>query len=430
MTGKITTKLNRSDWIALITLGLLAILYRWNLSTLPFHPDESTQIYMSKDFNQLFTDPLGLSWDGDEALTDQERIRAIDAPLAKYLIGAARGLGSTAPLEADWNWAASWEENAAAGALPTKSQLMICRGAVTLALLAGLWFFYLAIKKILPESLAAAGLILLGLNPLVLLHGRRAMSEGVLLFGIAFFLWAATRDKRSPWLIGLALGLAINAKHTAAGLLPAAFYAICLVPEGEASLKRVGARILPFILAAGLVTAVLNPFYWRDPIKAIRVGLEARSALAAGQRTDHEQALGLEEAGPLIRSTALLAQVYLTPPQTEEVGNYLVETRDSKGAYLANPLHSWGRGWIMGGIFLTLSLTGFGLAITGIRNLSNEKARNTWVWILAGLGSFLILLIPLPWQRYLIPLLPFGTAWAMRGVSPLFRKTRTDLPNE
>ena len=52
---------NHGGFIAL--LGLLTIYYFGGLAQVPFHPDESTQIYMSSDFDQLLSDPLSLTWD-------------------------------------------------------------------------------------------------------------------------------------------------------------------------------------------------------------------------------------------------------------------------------------------------------------------------------------------------------------------------------
>lgn len=409
-------------WIGIAVIGLLAGLYFWNLAAVPFHPDEATHIYMSKDLARLFRQPGSLAWQGELPLSSEERIRAIDAPLTKYLIGTARGLSSTPALEADWDWSESWLENASAGALPSRDQLWISRAAVTASLLAGLWFYYLALRAHFPPPLCILGTLLLGLNPLITLHGRRAMSEGALIFGVGFFLWAATRENRNPWLIGLALGLAINAKHTAAALLPAGLFAASLIRDHQKDWKRILFRISQFAAAGALVATALNPFYWRQPLPALRVGLEARGTLARLQKADYSEQLGLEGASPVTKSAALLANAYFTKPQTEEVGNYLAETGPSRANYLANPLSSWGRGWIAGGIFLILSMTGFTLTVLQLGRRPTSRQENSLIWLLSSLGAFLILLFPLPWQRYILLLLPFSTYWALAGILPLYRQ--------
>ena len=70
--------------------------------------------------------------------------------------------------------------------------------------------------------------LLLGLNALVLLHDRRAMAEAALTFGVLLALWSFLTGKRHPWLIGLGLALAFNAKQTGLVLLPVGLLAVAL----------------------------------------------------------------------------------------------------------------------------------------------------------------------------------------------------------
>ncbi|MFL7814218.1 MAG: hypothetical protein AB8I40_11140 [Anaerolineales bacterium] len=419
----------RADWIALGLILLLAIFYILTLPQVPFHPDESTHLYMSRDLSTFFQDPQALVWDGSLPLSDEQRIRAIDAPLAKVWIGIGRGIFSVPALQADWNWSASWAENGDRGALPSPRQLLISRGAVTLALAAGLWLFYLAVKKTLPSYAGLAAVVLLGLNPLVLLHGRRAMSEGILLFSLGFFLWTATREKRQPWLIGLAFALALNAKHTALGLLPAALYAVSLVPGQKPQPGRIASRSLRFLLAAAVLTALLNPFYWRQPVQALQVGLESRFSLSRQQEIDHLSAIGTDQLTVGQRGLALVANTFITSPQTEEVGNYLAETRQSRQEYLSNPVNSWGRGPIAGGALLILSLLGFALTVKQLVSQPDEGHPTRLIWILSTLGLVLVLFLPLPWQRYVIPLLPFSVFWIISGLVPLVDGLRRERPS-
>jgi len=417
MIDRLNDKGRISDWITLGLILLLAIFYILTLPSLPFHPDESTHLYMSKDLFTYFRDPPALSWDGTAPLDSEERIRAIDAPIAKYLIGGTRGLFSVPALQADWNWSASWLENKQAGALPTDHQLLVARAAITLPLVVGLWFYYLTLKRSLPGYAGAAAIVLLGLNPLVLLHSRRAMSEGVLLFSLGFFLWAATSQKRQPWLIGLAFAVALNSKHTALALLPAALYAVSLVPNQRNSLAKSGARILQFGLVAAALTILLNPFYWQQPLQALRIGLDARMSLARQQGIDHLAPGGRDQLEVGQRAAALLANTFVAAPQTEEVGNYLKATQQSRQAYLTNPVYTWGRGLIGGGILLIFTLVGLIVTALQLPSLSGTQKTNTWIWILSTLGMILILLFPLPWQRYAVPLLPLSVFWIISGLA-------------
>ena len=409
-------KLGWADWAALGIILLVTGLYTLTLPDVPFHPDESTHIYMSKDISE---NPLSLAWDGSLPLSPKERYRAIDAPLARYLIGIVREIFSIPPLGADWNWSFSWEENLSAGALPTKGQLLFSRSGMTLLLPFSLGFFYLSLKTILPAPPSLAAVTLLGLNPLLLLHGRRAMSEGLLIFGITLFLWAATRAKRNPWLIGLALGLAVNAKHSALGLFPAALLALIVLPEGFLGLKKGLFNSLKALLVAGVAILLFNPFYWKHPLGALEVGFKTRIRLADEQQEDYLGQLGLDENPLRATIPGLILNTYLTPPQTEEVGNYLVETEQSKDRYLSNPLHNWGRDLISGSILAALSLAGIGFAFW---NYSEKKALvkiNTLIIALATAGMGIFTVILLPWQRYVLAILPFAFCWIGFGLAPL-----------
>jgi hypothetical protein len=414
------------DWATLGVILLLAVFYGWTLMDIPFHPDESTHIYMSSDFSKLFSDPLGLSWEGSPPLDNEERIRAIDAPLAKYIIGLIREIFSIPPLDSDWDWSLSWEENRSAGALPSARQLLFSRAAITAMLPISLWIYYLALKKILPAIPSLAAVTLLGLNPLLLLHGRRAMSEGILICGIALFLWSITRDKRNPWLIGLALGFAINAKHSALGLLPAAFLAVCLLPDQNPDLKKTALNILKISLVIVITSLLLNPFYWKQPIAALNTGLKARFSLAKEQQEDH-----LIQPGKL-RTTipGLILHTYFTSPQTEETGNYLIETQDVRESYLATPLHSWGRDKLSGSILLTLTLAGIGYVFWAFSDKEPAERNIFLIVALATLGISGFAVFLLPWQRYIMPLLPFTFCWVAAGLTPFIKSITKGLTPE
>ena len=408
-------KIAKVDWVALLIIVLLSLFYFGSLTQVPFHPDESTHIYMSKDSSQ---NPLSLAWDGVLPLSNEERIRAIDAPLAKYLIGLVRGIFSISPLEADWMWGLSWEENSSAGALPSDKQLLYARSGITILLPMGLWLYYLALKKVLSPIPSLAAVLLLGLHPLVLLHGRRALSEGPLFLGIALFLWAATREKGNPWLTGLALGIAVNAKHSSLGLIPAAVLAASILPFHATDLKIYAGNLLKIAFATLLIVLMLNPFYWKYPLKALNAGSEARFSLAREQQEDYLGRFSLGKQPLRTTIPALILNTYLTAPQTEEVGNYLKQTQDSKERYLANSINTWGRDRYSGSILAALTLGGIGFTL---RNFSGKKpAEKRGLLIFAfgtlGMGTFIIFL--LPWQRYALAILPFTCIWAAAGLTP------------
>ncbi len=403
------------DWTAIALIIVLAVFYAWTLMDIPFHPDESTHLYMSKDLSSYFQNPLELAWDGDLPPGEEERIRAIDAPLANYLIGVVRGIFSVPALEADWDWRLSWEENQAAGATPSREQLLFARAALTAVLPFCLWFFYRALSKNLSGTGTLVGTLLLGLHPLLFLHGRRAMSEALLLLGICFFLWAATRDQRNPWLIGFSLGLAVGAKHSAIALLPAGILSVILIPGLTQNLKKAGGGLLKLSLVLFITTLLLNPFYWKRPLSSLQAGLKARFELTAEQREDY---LGPDAGGLKITIPGLILNIYYLDLQTEEAGNYLSRTNQAKQEYLANGLFNWGRDKISSALLFTFSLAGLGLGAWNYKKRTPQDKERILIVGLATLGMSIFSALLVPWQRYAVAVLPFAVYWIAAGMEP------------
>ncbi len=416
-------ELIKKNWLILLFTLITALFLIWGCSRVPFHPDESTQIFMSQDFRLLLTQPQALAWQPGDDLIPPARYRAIDAPMTRYLIGWARFLTTTPPLENDWNWSLSWVENISRGALPSSRQLLISRAAVTLLIPASMILLYCTVKSILNRPTALLSALLLGLNPLTMLHARRAMAESALLAGICFFLWAVSRKRIRPWLIGLGLAAAVNAKQSAVALLPVGIIAVCWPHNGKLNTKSVIRRSVELAVVFTAVTLILNPFFWSHPFQAARVSLELRSSLTSAQTEDFMDA----ETDPSVlgqRSLAALVNLYLRQPSTEEVGNYLAAVEKQKQDYFSHPVHSWGRGLIPGSLLLSLSAVGFLVLSLSLRRSDSAAFRGRLLLLLAFLFQLtvLILLFPLPWQRYVMPLLPFTSVLISLGLSPLLSK--------
>jgi dolichyl-phosphate-mannose--protein O-mannosyl transferase len=139
--------------------------------------------------------------------------------MTKYLIGLSGWLHgySTADLNSDWVWWLSWDENIAAGHMPQPALLWVSRqpAAILSALAVAVLFGIVYQARGLGAGLTAA--LLLGVNPLVLLHGRRAMAEGALLFFSLLAVWgmlrlaqAASQPRQTSLKLGL-LGLGVGA---------------------------------------------------------------------------------------------------------------------------------------------------------------------------------------------------------------------------
>jgi len=415
-------------WPFLLLLAALTAYHVWGITKVPFHPDEATQLYMSSDFEALFAHPGSLMWDSSHEGDRQQRYRELDAPLTKYILGLGRRVFGLQPLPVDWNWGQSWEENARAGALPDAALLFAGRLAVTLLLplsLSGMYLLGLQVEGRLTGFLAA---LLLGTHPLVLLHARRAMAEGALVLGVVIGLLTVLGGGKRPWLAGLGLGLAFNAKQSLAGLLPVGLLAVVWGAQNDGNrLRRAGLGLLQFSAAFVLVTLALNPLYWSDPAGAARASLAARQDLLTRQMMDLERFTPervLRTPGQ--RAAVLLAHLYVIPPRFEEVGNYVEQTAASKQAYLAVPGHVLLRGPAGGGLMLAITLFGAALAARRVWKNGWQGERNLTLLLLAGIFQFgaLILAIPLPFQRYAMPLVPFTALWAAYGLGALLTHFR------
>lgn len=135
------------DILFLMILGSLGWFFLSGLRAVPFHPDESTQLYMSADFEQLLTSTFELTFSPNAQGDLKQHYRLIDAPLTRYILGLGRTIGGFSALPADWDWSKTWDENVQAGALPSEELLYAGRMAITLLLPLGLVFLYLTGRR-------------------------------------------------------------------------------------------------------------------------------------------------------------------------------------------------------------------------------------------------------------------------------------------
>lgn len=417
----VALKTNRPSWTFWLLAGAISLFAIWGSARVPFHPDESTYLFMSADFDALLSDPASMAWEAEKVVDLRQHYRMIDAPVTRYLLGLGRSLSGLPALPEDWSWQISWEDNQRAGALPEARLLRTGRLAVSLLLPFSLLFIYLIGRRMGGEASGLLAVAMLGSNALILLHTRRAMAEAALTFGVIFALWTFLDGWRKPWLAGLGMALAFNAKQSSLALLPVGLLAVAWglwATSGYTQASAVKKALTnAFIYGAvfGLVTLALNPFLWRDPVGAAQASLAERNTLLQQQLADTLR-LAPEKAmlTPGMRAVSLLANLYLLPPAFAEVNQYQTHTAAAEAAYLATPGQNLLRGMVGGGVMLTLTLLGLILGVISLRGAAPERRRTLILILLATIfqTAALLALIPLTWQRYVLPLAPLACLWA------------------
>jgi hypothetical protein len=410
--------------LALAVISALTLFYLLGVAAVPFHPDEASLLFQSRDLEAWVTRPQDLAW-RPNAANDPKGYRALNAPLAKYVLGIGRRMAGYGPdsVATDWDWSLSWQANAAAGALPPPRLLLGARLASSCLILLTLVFIYLSGIVIDGRATGLVAAIFIGTNALVLLHTRRAMAEGTLLMTVSLAVWTLLEIRRRPGWAGAGGALAFAAKQSTAPLILVGVVA-SLWPK---SLTWKGMRWkqgLAYLAAGALVAVILQPFFWAHPLGAARAMWEARQSLLASQV---ESVAGVAPdrllLDPAARAAGIIGEVFIIPPQISEVGNYRQETAEQERAYLANPLNSLARRTSGGSIVLGLTLVGL---ITSLwpRKDSSQAHLDSRKW-LAAAGLLQVAAVgianPLPVQRYYVPLIPFVALWFAYGAVGFIR---------
>lgn len=382
----------------------------------PFHGDESTQIFMSRDYAYLFLTGQAdrLRYADPPVSAQEQELRLLNGVVNKYGIGLAWHLAgfTLADLNEQWDWGGDWDYNHATGHAPSAALLQDSRWPSALFLIVGMLAVYGLAGLTGGRAAAWVAAILYALHPALLLNGRRAMMEGSLiaftaLAALLAVCWLRGRGGRA-WLwaglFGLCAGLALASKHTALlAVVPlgAAALVWALATErkqgGRALLVRAAQMGLAAVLAASLFYA-LNPAWWGAPVERVADVLRLRSDLLAGQTA----AFG-GYTGPLEALIGLLRQSFAPAPQSFEVARWDVWLAPQIDAYESSLLAGVTAPglWALG----SLALGGAGLwALWRGRGLPAARWI-TAVWFVSALLAAL-LLTPIEWQRYYLPVYP------------------------
>ena len=401
-----------------ITLILLTIFYMGSIADVPFHPGESTYIFMSDDLKTMFTDLQSMFWQPGQVDDLHQHYRKLDPPTSRAIIGLSRLVADQPSLSADWDWSLTWQENQQAGALPDPALLTVSRIGIAIFYPFSLLFFHLSVNEMSGRLTAWLAMLFMAGNMLVLLHTRRAMTESFMLFTVILSLYFLVHFREKPWLSAFPIALALNAKLSAAPFAAVGGLVILLVAiQKKWPVKKWLGQLAAYGLITLLISFILNPFLWAHPVAAAQSAWESRLVLTDRQvatvaEVSPEQVLD----SPLKRIGNLVAHLYFTPPAIADVANYLEETAQSSERYLAQPLHSLGRGPSAASLALILSLVGF---LISLLDLIRIKSTPLLILFLSGLAqtAAILLLVPLPFQRYILPDVPFACFWLAYGIA-------------
>ncbi len=435
-------------WLMALSAYILA-----GVALTPFHGDEAMQITMSRD---AFTGLVEGQWSAllvnpPYTVDSPGWLRLINGSINAFTLGLTLHLNGyrADQLPPLWVWPMSVEDNRERGSLPSDAMLHLSRLPSSLFLCLSVVALFAIGQQLGGQAAAYLASGLYALHPVLLLNGRRAMMEGSLL---AFGLWALLlalliargRDQWQMWLaLGVVGGLTLASKHSGVIYLAGAMGGIVV-----SGWLRQGWRYRPPVMRlalTGMLTLVvfigLSPALWNDPAARLSDLLRERQRLLESQ-------VVADPAGvvPLSgRVQGIVTQPFLSAPQYYEAGFWagspLVQGQISR--YQASPwgglptgnligwaltaLATWG-GWVM---MWPVFQRVWSLVRRNAARRASDFEQTDWgaalvaVWLIVTLATLLI--NPLPWQRYALPLIPLTILLAAIGTVNLIQRVRSSV---
>ena len=424
-----------SNWRGLadaLWLTLLAAYCVAGLSLATFHGDEAMHIYTSHDYVTAFVDgqPGRLITRPPYEPDSDAHLRLLNGSVMRYAIGLSWRLAGLSerelPPPPGWDWPNSYAANLTNGYRPSPAMLAAARRPSALFLAASVATMFGLGWRVGGRRVAYLTSGLYAVNPVVLLSGRRAMTEAALLcFGLATVLVAATiscRDalaERTPlrwWAaLGVLGGLALASKHS--GVVFVAAAAGWLLLDSRRGFGVTTGRMTLSLALALAVFVGLSPALWSSPFARIRDLVVERRLLVARQ-------VALDPLAPTDlgeRAVALWTEPFIAPTQHIDLGAW-----DRDPAFMAEVIHY--RASVLSGLPFGTVL-GVPLTVLAGWGVVVAVRRRQWgmvVWL--AVSAAITLLTPLPWQRYALPLVPVTTLLAGLGIQSMGHWTIGQLP--
>jgi 4-amino-4-deoxy-L-arabinose transferase-like glycosyltransferase len=386
-------------------------MYFITLDTVPFHPDEATNLYMRDDLATILSKPLSVSYQPGQKIDLKTHYRLMDPPITRLYLGTVDLLTNIPNINDDWNWSRSWDENVADGNLPSPKTLYIFRSSLLLFFPFTCYFIYAIAKSLMSHWAAIITTLIFAFNPLILLHSRHVMTEAILLFFTSFLLMLFVDGKKHMIFVPLIFTLALNSKQTAFLLFPAYILYLfwCLAKsEKKAWFKY----ITSYIFIPLVITFLLNPVSWSAPFATIQAAAKERNTLIQGNEYFLQQ--GQPELLEQNIAEKLIVVIYHTvyePLAMDDFPIYREAQQASFTAYLQNPFQKISRNIITETILLILVMAAITLqGLDLIRKRKNlPQTTPPWLFIYTGFFGSLAGLSTLSsvYQRYTVILIPF-----------------------
>jgi hypothetical protein len=398
-------------WLLLLSLFVLA-----GVPLATFHGDESMQIYMSKDYTTAFIDhtPERLLTSPPYNIDSDQQLRILNGSVNRYTIGLSwqlAGLGiRDLPPAPGWDWGLSYTRGVETGHRPDESGLLAGRLPSALFLCGSVVALFGLGWLVGGRGTAYIASALYTLNPIILLNGRRAMQEGSLLcFGLFVVLLAAVISRKrargdsvsAGWWAAFVLagGLALASKHSSIVFIGGAF-AWILAAELVAR-RKLFAVLWRLALSGALMAAMfvaLSPALWNNPLTRFQDLLGVRQQLIDIQ-------IAIDPIAPTTlpqRVSDVITQPFIAPPMHYELPSWGEDEtiRAEIAHYMASPLSGVQFGLLIGVPLMLLAGIGIIAAI-----IKREPSHiGLLAWLVVTIASLLV--NPLPWQRYFLPLIP------------------------
>jgi len=383
-------------------ITLLALIALIGMRLAPFHGDESTIIYMGRDWYTYIVqrNPAALFYSDRPANPADQELRVLNGSIAGYSYGFAWSLlgNSANSLNGQWMWGNSWNQNLAQGTIPNPMLLFVARWAATCLLILSIALIFGTARQLLRGAGPYIATAIYATLPIVLLNGRRAVFESAFLCTTALLLCLSVRLinrlRHKTWIgwlgVGVAAGLNIASKHTA--LLVAVPILAILFLYSLRNLRVLLRAVVVSVSAMTFTFLALNPAWWSAPLRMPSIVLERRGTLAA----DQVRLFG-GFASTTDRITSVVVMPFRAPQYYEDTRGWPNWIGDQIVAYEQSgfPGITW-NGWL-------LPLVGLGLVVLIIRAWRHPRAQLLLVVVVcSAMGIFA--LNPLPWQRYYLPL--------------------------